>query len=443
MWLGLDDTDGPSGGCTTFVLTEILRVARARHVDLIGAPRLVRLNPNIPWKTRGNAALSARFGRGTGSPRPIGRFPEGALRAFPGGRPIPDRTRERFLTEAWDAVLAASDDGPRSDPAMVAFDARPPGEFYYQAVRSVVRIAQAREWITRRSAEAWTRGSSRGLVGATAAVAWPGRVHTWELIGYRLSTDRSRSREIDTRSVLEAEARFPSLFQCFDPTTRRLLIAPHTPCPVLLGLRSTDPRILPAALDAIRSEPLERWVLFRTNQGTGDHLVDRAIPDLLPYQPGRFEGRVSAAPERRHGGHVRLRIADATGAHLDCWAFEPTKVLPRVARGLAIGDQVVVWGGRGRDPAFRLEGIEIRHAPPRPDGLTPPRCPVCARTAGSLGTGRGYRCPTCRTRFPPESARPRWVPAEFGPGIYHPTPSARRHLHPLPRRVPVGSGTPK
>ena len=64
--LGIDDTDSPKGGCTTWLLTELLREARREGIDLIGEPRLVRLNPNIPWKTRGNAALAARFGRGAG-----------------------------------------------------------------------------------------------------------------------------------------------------------------------------------------------------------------------------------------------------------------------------------------------------------------------------------------------------------------------------------------
>ena len=31
--------------------------------DVIGYPRLVRLNPNIPWKTRGNGAISLQVGK--------------------------------------------------------------------------------------------------------------------------------------------------------------------------------------------------------------------------------------------------------------------------------------------------------------------------------------------------------------------------------------------
>jgi len=57
MWVGIDDTDSLKGGCTTYVATEL--VDKLKY-DLIGFPRLVRLNPNIPWKTRGNEQLHYR-----------------------------------------------------------------------------------------------------------------------------------------------------------------------------------------------------------------------------------------------------------------------------------------------------------------------------------------------------------------------------------------------
>jgi tRNA(Ile2)-agmatinylcytidine synthase len=435
--IGIDDTDGPSGGCTTFALTEVIRIAVSLGVDLIGAPRLVRLNPNVPWKTRGNAALSARFGGGRGPSTTQGRISGKPVSSYSRGAALEGDLLERFLEAAWTAVLSASDPGPRSDPAMVAFGPRPGPAFYYQAVRSVVRIPEARAEIRRRRGRAWTRGAARGLVGATAAAAWPGRRVTWELIGYRRPDRQGMPREVDPGSVRAAEARYPGLFQCYDPATRRLLVAPHTACPVLLGLRSTDAAELLPALRAIRSEPVERWMVFRTNQGTGDHLIDRGFSDMGPYESARIRGTVTTAPEILRGGHVRLEIADADGRTGDCWAFEPTKTLARVAASLRAGDRVAVWGGRGHDTALRIEGIEIVASPDRPSGQRPPRCRRCERRARSLGRGRGFRCPVCRARFPPEAAAPILIPPDFGPGIYHPTPSARRHLHPLPAFAPT------
>ena len=60
-YLGFDDTDSRQGLCTTFLATEFVR--ELRDWDLLGYPRLVRLNPNVTWKTRGNGALYLRFGK--------------------------------------------------------------------------------------------------------------------------------------------------------------------------------------------------------------------------------------------------------------------------------------------------------------------------------------------------------------------------------------------
>ncbi|MGI0156048.1 MAG: hypothetical protein ACREDE_07970, partial [Thermoplasmata archaeon] len=60
----------------------------------------------------------------------------------------------------------------------------------------------------------------------------------------------------------------------------------------------------------------------------------------------------------------------------------------------------------------------------------PPACSLCRRSTDSLGHLRGYRCPTCHRRWPPEAASVAKVPGELAVGVYHPTPSARRHLAP-------------
>src|SRR2546426_152784 len=65
LWIGVDDTDSLRGMCTTFLAAELVHDLTEDR-DLIGYPRLVRLNPTIPWKTRGNGAICLRFGRGVG-----------------------------------------------------------------------------------------------------------------------------------------------------------------------------------------------------------------------------------------------------------------------------------------------------------------------------------------------------------------------------------------
>jgi tRNA(Ile2)-agmatinylcytidine synthase len=66
VYIGIDDTDSRKGMCTTYLALELVKEFQ-NELDLIGYPRLVRLNPNIPWKTRGNGAVCVRLGTGKGA----------------------------------------------------------------------------------------------------------------------------------------------------------------------------------------------------------------------------------------------------------------------------------------------------------------------------------------------------------------------------------------
>lgn len=432
IWLGVDDTDSPRGGCTTWVLTELIGLARDLRIDLIGEPRLVRLNPNVPWKTRGNAALAARFGEGRGRRRRVGEIDGRPVWSFASGTRLPASRESRFLEKAWEKVLAGSRRGePRTDPALVAVPHRLPARLYYRAVREIVPVEETRRYLASVGAVVRTEGSGRGLVGASAAIAWPGRRVTWELIAYRPIARQGDRRTVDGASVRAAAQRHSALFLCHDPRTRRLLVTPHTPCPILFGLRGTRPEAPLRARSDVRSEPVDRWVLFRTNQATGDHLVDRPASELVAFGSGRITGRVAEPPRSLRGGHAQIRLVDASGTALDAIAFEPTKTLPPVVRRLAPGDRVEVWGSRGSDPVLKMEGLRVLSLAPRWAPGTPPVCPECGRATRSMGTARGYRCPQCRCRLPPEAIGRIRVAAGIARGVYHPTPSARRHLAPL------------
>src|SRR2546428_5831555 len=87
LHLGVDDTDSVRGMCTTYLATELVRALPG--LDLIGFPRLVRLNPNIPWKTRGNGAVCLRLRRGPGSRFQGGEVGGRAVRAYARGASIP------------------------------------------------------------------------------------------------------------------------------------------------------------------------------------------------------------------------------------------------------------------------------------------------------------------------------------------------------------------
>ncbi len=62
LHIGFDDTDSVNGRCTThlaYLLADIL--IKKFKVNFIDFPLLIRLNPNIPLKTRGNGAVCLRI----------------------------------------------------------------------------------------------------------------------------------------------------------------------------------------------------------------------------------------------------------------------------------------------------------------------------------------------------------------------------------------------
>ena len=60
--VGLDDTDSTQGKCTTHAAYRITDyLLNTKSIEFVDYPLLIRLNPNIPWKTRGNGAVCLRF----------------------------------------------------------------------------------------------------------------------------------------------------------------------------------------------------------------------------------------------------------------------------------------------------------------------------------------------------------------------------------------------
>ncbi|WP_054842305.1 hypothetical protein [Vulcanisaeta distributa] len=60
LMIGIDDTDWEGGGCTTYVMYSFVKylIKDGLINNVVGLPRLTRLNPYVPFKTRGNASLS-------------------------------------------------------------------------------------------------------------------------------------------------------------------------------------------------------------------------------------------------------------------------------------------------------------------------------------------------------------------------------------------------
>ena len=55
FYIGIDDTDSTKGMCTTYIAA---RIASRLSFTEVKELRLIRLNPSVPWKTRGNGAIA-------------------------------------------------------------------------------------------------------------------------------------------------------------------------------------------------------------------------------------------------------------------------------------------------------------------------------------------------------------------------------------------------
>ena len=59
--IGFDDTDSPNGMCTTYLAYKIVDLLKKEKAKFQDFPYLIRFNPNIPWKTRGNGAVGLKI----------------------------------------------------------------------------------------------------------------------------------------------------------------------------------------------------------------------------------------------------------------------------------------------------------------------------------------------------------------------------------------------
>lgn len=375
MLLAFDDTDSPEGGCTTALVGPIL--ARLGEDTLRGTPRLVRLDPACRFKTRGNAAVVLPLQRGLD--------PAAVLEAALG-----EVERHARLSPGKGAGIVVLGDAPAP-------------EWYARAVQGPVGLAEVRRALERQH-HAFL-GTGRGLIGAYCAGAWRPARATYELIAYREERRLGQARRVDPASLAAVEADHPETFDCVDAATGRPVMVPRTPCPVLYGLRATDPARLREAASRIVSEPVARWTLFETNHASDDHVPDAV---LTPHV-------VTGPPEAMRGGHVRAPVrADTVERTL--LAFEPTGRLRHAVLSLWPGDTVLPVGSLV-DGAVHLE--KLLHVPaPRP-ARTP--CPGCGAAMASSGAGAPRRCRRCGVRAPGrlERSPPRWHEAAV---------SARRHL---------------
>ena len=401
VWVGIDDTDSSKGMCTTYLATLLIERIERELGKVEGFPRLIRLNPTIPYKTRGNGAVSFLAD-------------------------VDDRDELIDVVNEIVLELAMLDD-ENTNPGVVFVDeeiAVKLRSFAEKAIKDVISIDEALFIIGKYFIPHLKYKKGRGLIGALAAVGAELEDFTLELLTYRHPERFGTPREYDEESFFDLDFElYPEVFDTVDWCNDAVVCIPNTPCPVLYGLRGESVEALYRAMEMAKAEPYARKMIFVTNHATDMHIIDEEeVEKVENYHSYRIRGEISTEPYDIEGGHVFFKITTKFG-EVKCAAFEPTKQFRNIIRLLKCGDVVEVYGSMKKD-TINLEKIGILKLVRYEERN--PVCEKCGRRMESAGRGKGFRCRKCKTtafeRVKEEIYRP------LDEGYYEVPPSARRHL---------------
>ncbi len=427
MIIGIDDTDSRRGGCTTYLCAVL--VDELKRYGEVSTPRLVRLNPCIPFKTRGNGAVSFEIKtRNKEKDAEVKEMVKARVSELSELREEETNPGVVFIdNDALNAIVREEKDSK----SMLK-------NFYENAVREVLTIEDAYELISNLHLDYFGLKTKRGIIGALAAASFlvlqknkPDYYDfTYELMSYRRKERWGMLRLIEETSVWKADAAtYPLTWDTVDWGEKKIVFAPHSPCPVLFGIRGDSVDAIYRAYELIDAEPEERKMLFVTNQGTDFHLIrfegEVAKEKLQDYHSYILNGEVESNPRTIEGGHVvfSISLSEKVLGSIECVAYEPTKGFRDIIRKLRVGDEITVYGSLKKE-TLNLEKIEVRKLNNVIERN--PRCDKCGRTLKSAGRFQGYRCKRCGT-FKAEKDK---VIVERGieTGLYEVPPVARRHI---------------
>ena len=406
--MGFDDTDSPNAMCTTFLAYKIVDYLKKEMVEFLDYPYLIRFNPNIPWKTRGNGAVALSIR--TKNPKKIKKKVKQLVKKF-------------------------SDTKGGANPALVFYEKNTIpknfSEFSKLALWRLVSRNYAKRFAAKNQLDTLLLGNGQGLVGAIGAIGYKFNDFTFELLSYRKKSQIGKKRKIDKESVRQMQEKtYPITFNSFDHKKNRVMITPRGPDPVFYGLRGEKMDLLLDASKMIQTnEQLQGHMAFKTNQGTGDHLRNEIdVFELKPYTSGTIIGTVSKKPEMLQGGHVIFSLLKS-GKEVNCAVYEPTKITS-ITQKLIVGDKIRVGGGirrasKNHERVLNVEFIEIIKLE-KNIRLENPFCKNCNKKMKSKGKNQGFQCIKCKKKSHEKVICE--IPRKLSKKMYLPAISAHRHL---------------
>ena len=410
--IGIDDTDSTNGMCTTFIVFQLVRRLIQIGARFNDYPRLIRLNPNIPWKTRGNGALSLI---------------------------VSINNIQDAFKEACRIIEEYSEIESSADPGLIisSFDVIPKDieELCQRTISEVVSKKDVEHLIRKYNLLYKGWGKMRGLIGALASIGYSfSDDATYELIAFRSPENWGSKRLVDGSSIIRmSHATYPYTFNNYDDEKGRIIITPRGPDPVLLGIRGEDPELLLNAYRTLKiNEKVFGYMIFKTNQGTSVHLKPELnLENLGTYRSGHFKGVVFENPTVGIGGHVYFKVMNE-GLTVCCAAYEPTGNSRKIVLGLLIGDRIEIGGSVRRSSSkhpriVNLEYLKVIELV-KDSILKNPICVSCNKKMTSRGKNQGFRCNHCGLEDTIIKKLVFERPRIISKGLYVPPPRAQRHL---------------
>jgi tRNA(Ile2)-agmatinylcytidine synthase len=403
--------------CTTYLAYKLVDSLKKENVRFLDYPRLIRFNPNIPWKTRGNGAVALKIK--TDSPEKI------------------KKKVIQFVTKFSDLKNGAN-------PGVVFYenDAIPKKftKFSNMALWRLISRKDAKKFISENKLESFHLGNGQGLVGAIGAIGYGFNDHTFELLSYRKKSHFGKKRKIISSSVKRMQEKtYPRTYNSYDDKKNRVLFAPHGPDPVFFGIRGEDPKSVFFASKLVEAQ--ERPVghlIFKSNQGTGDHLQNELdVFSLRAYLSGTITGVISRQPQMEKGNHVTFSIIK-NGVEVNCAVYRPTG-LTKEAMYLINGDEIRVGGGIRKSSAkhgrtLNVEFFEVLKLQKK-TVLVNPLCTKCNKRMKSKGKNQSFECIKCGQKAQNKTVLE--IPRQIKTKLYIPQPSAHRHLTRPQQRIGI------
>ena len=407
LHIGIDDTDSPKGMCTTFLSYKIVKFLEKQDIQFMDFPSLIRFNPNIPWKTRGNGAVRLT---------------------------IKTKNPKKIKNKITQLVTSYSDTKNGANPGLVFYqNEKIPASFHKfskLALWKLISRKQAKQFVSENNIESFYLGNGQGLVGAIGAVGYEFSDHTFELLSYRKKSQFGKKRGISKGSVKKMQSALPETFNSYDYENNRVLITPHGPDPVFYGIRGeTVKSVVRASTIVNTDEKLDGYMVFKSNQGTGDHLKNELqVDDLKPFTSGFLVGEVCNKPLTQQGGHVLFSI-QVKDRKIRCAVYKPTKIT-QVAKDLIVGDKIKIGGGirKASKNYGRILNVEFLHVLQlaKHNLITNPTCRKCNKRMKSKGNKQGFECIKCGNRSLSKTTLQ--IPRKIQCKLYLPVMSAHRHL---------------